>query len=227
MEDRPAQVAVISPHPVVVEGLTAMLRRHPDRVEVVEIPPTFDSLEPDIVLYDVVALLEGHEDELAKLVNGTAAVVLAVNRELRPDLLGRALSRGVDGFFGLGVTEDELLAAIASATTRWRSGDAGPDPVVGSSTSEQRSRRLGHDVGLSPRETRVLSLVAQGLSNDEIAARDFLSINTVKTYIRTAYRKIGVTSRSQASVWAVQHGYATEIDASIFYESEDPEPDPD
>jgi two-component system, NarL family, response regulator LiaR len=60
--------------------------------------------------------------------------------------------------------------------------------------------------GLSAREVQVLALIAEGLTNQEIADRVFVSINSVKTYIRSAYRKIGVNSRSQAAVWSLQHG---------------------
>jgi DNA-binding NarL/FixJ family response regulator len=114
------------------------------------------------------------------------------------------------------VSPQELAAAVDSATTGWQLGDAGLDPVVGSSASEQRVHRLGEDVGLSARGVRVLSLVAQGLSNDEIAARDYLSVNTVNSYIRSAYRKIGVRSRTQAVVWAIQHGFGTDHDPTAF-----------
>jgi DNA-binding NarL/FixJ family response regulator len=207
-----AKVAVLSPHPVVVEGFTAMLSRHHDRVEVIDLPTSFDDLEPDVVLYDVAALAEGDGVDLDELVKQTASVVLAVARDLRPDLLGKALSRGVDGFFSVDVGEAELLAAVESAMTGWQAGDPGPDPVVGSSTSAQRSHQLGADVGLSPREQRVVSLIAQGLSNDQIAAREYITVNTVKTYIRTAYRKIGASTRAQAVVWAIQHGVDTDAD---------------
>ncbi|MBA2955489.1 hypothetical protein GON03_14230 [Nocardioides sp. MAH-18] len=207
-----ATVAVLSPHPVVVEGLTAMLSRHHDRVEVIDLPTSFDEREPDVVLYDVGALADGDGVDLDELVKKTASVVLAVAQDLRPDLLGRALSRGVDGFFPIDVSEEELLTAVESALTGWQAGDPGPDPVVGSSTSEQRSHRLGADAGLSDRERRVISLIAQGLSNDEIATREYITVNTVKTYIRTAYRKIGVHTRAQAVVWAVQHGVDTDAD---------------
>ena len=54
----------------------------------------------------------------------------------------------------------------------------------------------------------MLTLITQGLSNQEIADRAFLGINTVKTYIRTAYRKIGAGSRTQAVLWGIQHGFA-------------------
>jgi hypothetical protein len=51
----------------------------------------------------------------------------------------------------------------------------------------------------------------RGLSNQEIAEAIFLSINSVKTYIRTAYREIGVTRRQLAVIWALQHGFTAEI----------------
>ena len=53
----------------------------------------------------------------------------------------------------------------------------------------------------------MIALIAQGLSNQEIADRAFLSINSVKTYIRSAYRKIGVERRTQAVLWATQNGF--------------------
>ena len=65
----------------------------------------------------------------------------------------------------------------------------------------------GQSQGLTARESEVLSLITQGLSNQEIADRCYLSINSVKTYIRTAYRKMGVTRRSQAVLWGLAHGF--------------------
>ena len=59
---------------------------------------------------------------------------------------------------------------------------------------------------LSPREAEVLTLIAQGLSNQQIADRVYVSINSVKSYIRTAYRKIGAERRTQAVLWTLEHG---------------------
>lgn len=58
---------------------------------------------------------------------------------------------------------------------------------------------------LSDREREVLALIARGRTNDEIGRELFVSINTVKTYVRSAYRKIGVQRRSQAVLWALEH----------------------
>jgi DNA-binding CsgD family transcriptional regulator len=72
--------------------------------------------------------------------------------------------------------------------------DHGVDPAV------------AEELGLSTREAEILALIATGHSNLEIAERCFLSINTVKSYVRTTYRKIGVQTRAQAVAWAIHHG---------------------
>ena len=61
----------------------------------------------------------------------------------------------------------------------------------------------------------MLALITQGLSNQEIAERSYLSINSVKTYIRTAYRKIGVTRRSLAVGWGLRNGFVPDRARSI------------
>ncbi len=73
----------------------------------------------------------------------------------------------------------------------------------------------GRSVGLSPREAEVLALIAHGLNNKQIAQRAFVGIDSVKTYIRSAYRKIGVESRSQAVLWAVQHGFEPDTERLV------------
>ena len=65
----------------------------------------------------------------------------------------------------------------------------------------------GRDRWLSAREAEIVALITQGLGNEEIADRTYMSINTVKTYIRTAYRKIGVDSRTRAVLWGVDNGF--------------------
>lgn len=62
------------------------------------------------------------------------------------------------------------------------------------------------DVVLSPREAEILSLIGQGRTNDEITGELYLSLNTVKSHIRSAYRKIDVTTRAQAVIWCFTHG---------------------
>ena len=63
---------------------------------------------------------------------------------------------------------------------------------------------------LSPRELDVLRLIVNGYSNEEIARELYITINTVKTFIRTAYRKIGATKRTQAIIWGFTQGLLDE-----------------
>ncbi|WP_139977383.1 helix-turn-helix transcriptional regulator [Nocardioides litoris] len=201
-----ARVAVVSPLEVVSTGLAAMLGHHPSEVEVVPLATGRDAVDPDVVLYDAAGLHQGDGADLDFLVRETTAAVLVVSQDLRPDLASRALARGADGLLPLGVHEAELLDAVLGATRAdGERGTAAPrvDAV---------EHRLGHDVGLTPREVDVLALITQGLSNQEIAERSYLSINSVKTYVRSAYRRIGVATRSQAVVWCLQHGFSVDLD---------------
>jgi DNA-binding NarL/FixJ family response regulator len=66
----------------------------------------------------------------------------------------------------------------------------------------------GRSEGLTDRVSEILALITQGMSNSQVAELSFLSPNTVKSYIRTIYRKIGVASRTQAVLWGVAHGFS-------------------
>jgi NarL family two-component system response regulator LiaR len=66
----------------------------------------------------------------------------------------------------------------------------------------------GHEI-LTAREAAILTRICRGASNQEIADELYLSLNSIKTYIRSAYRKMGVQSRTQAVLWGLEHGYET------------------
>ena len=207
MTSHPIRVGVYSQQDIVREGIVSLLGKHAEKVTVVKTPTDPGDPDPDVVLYDAMALLDGDTRLLRYLIEMTSSKVLAVSHDLRPDLVSRALATGVDGFFSVEAEEKELLAAVESAATGWQDGDTGENPTVGSSTSEARAQRLGADVGLTEREAQVLTLIAQGYTNQKIATQMYLSINSIKTYIRTAYAKIGANSRTSAVGWAIRHGF--------------------
>jgi DNA-binding CsgD family transcriptional regulator len=68
---------------------------------------------------------------------------------------------------------------------------------------------------LSPREAEIIALIARGLTNQEIAERAHVTINSIKSYIRSAYRKIGVERRTQAVLWAMANGFAPDTERTI------------
>ena len=108
------------------------------------------------------------------------------------------------GFLDKRLTAEELADAL-ERIHRGESGVVSADypPSVDFDLGEWP----GREHGLSAREAEVIALITQGLSNEEIADRTYMSINTVKTYIRTAYRKIGVDNRTRAVLWGVDNGF--------------------
>ncbi len=217
MKTSPITVAVMSPFPAVAQGLARMLAGHQDQVQVVD--PHAARLDrsqgdPDVVLFDTHALADGitgSDADLDRLVAHTTSVVVAVRHALRPSLGAKAMAHGAHASIDVAVDAEALLNGVIDAARAGRP-DAGSNRVA-PVASLVPGPRLGQDVGLTPREVDVLTLITQGLSNQEIAERSYLSINSVKTYIRSAYRRIGVTSRSQAVVWCVQHGFESAVAA--------------
>ena len=199
---RPTKVLVTSEHEVVCSGLTTLLDAHPDFATLVGSVDILLLEGADVVLYDVQGLLDTDGSELDRLVKENDVAVLAVTRDLRPELADRALEKGVDGCVSLDVGSEELVAAVKAAAWGDLHGDGSPG-AVDFTVNPGHSPDLPH---LAPREAEVLALITEGLSNAEIAQRLYLSINSVKTYIRGAYRRIDVQTRSQAVVWSMQHG---------------------
>ena len=145
---------------------------------------------------------DGDDSGLEYWLTETASTVIAINRTLRPELGARAKARGVEWVIDLGITADELVAVIRDAIA----GNLEDNPAA---QEGETGGYLGSEAGLSPRESNVLALVTAGLSNQAIANTLFLSINSVKTYVRSTYRKIGVATRPQAVLWAIRHGLPT------------------
>ena len=157
--------------------------------------------EPDVILYDVIGLASGDTSELDRLRQHTGSVVIAVSYDgLRPDLEAVALERGAAAVVPLGVSAEQLVEVINAAIE----GSLDDIPTV---RTPDDAAFPGKEAGLSRRESEVLGLIVQGRTNQEIAAECFLSVNSIKTYIRSAYRKIGITHRAQAVAWGMQNGF--------------------
>jgi DNA-binding NarL/FixJ family response regulator len=199
------RVGLISEQSIVRAGVRSLLAAYADRVSVVDIGPEADLGEADVVLYDVLGLHQGDGKDLETAVKQHPGRVLALSRDLQPGLSARALGIGAITSISLGVGAEELVDAIEA----FAAGHLEDGSRADLENRADRRRQQGRGVNLSPRELEVLGLIVQGLTNDELAGELFLSINTVKSVIRSVYRKIGVTSRSQAVAWGVEHGFPT------------------
>lgn len=118
-----------------------------------------------------------------------------------PGLVDDVLKDGVSGYLGKSLTAIQLGRALRSIHL----GEAVVAPPLGGHPVSGPRVPSEADI-LTTRERETLGLIATGRSNDEIAQEMRISLNSVKSYIRSAYAKIEVTSRSQAVLWAIQHG---------------------
>lgn len=202
-EDSPAiTVAVVDDYEVVVRGLTTMLQRFRERVVVLELDAEAGPDVPiDVVLYDTFGHLGSGGERIRELAGSELVRRVAVYTwNSQSALVGSSLEQGAAGYLSKTLGGAQLVEAIE----RIHAGETVVSESAGGAHLAQDW--AGRDEGLSPRESEVLTLITQGMSNEQIAAQTHVSINSVKSYIRAAYRKIGARSRSQAVLWGVQHG---------------------
>lgn len=197
------RIALVNDDEVVVRGLDSMLRNYGDHVEVVELnASTSVAASVDVALYDTFGMGQGNGPSVAALVaNPRVSKVAVYTWNFQPWLTRDTLAQGVSGYLSKSLSASELVDALLLVHSGRRvcSPDPGRRPVVGGDWP-------GREEGLTAREAEVLSLITMGMSNQEIAERTFLSLNSIKSYIRSCYRKIDVDSRTKAVLWGVAHG---------------------
>lgn len=202
-EVRPVRVAVVNDYEIVVAGIASLIAPYDDRVAVVELDTGLPVVSAvDVILYDTFGQVQGDGVDLEDLVHGSDARVAIFSWNTEPALVRRALAKGAAAY----LSKELSAAQIVDALERVHAGEQ-VVPEVAEPVEHAVGEWPGREHGLTAREAEVIALITQGLSNQEIADRSYLSINSVKTYIRTAYRKIGVTRRAQAVGWGVQNGF--------------------
>ena len=193
---KPLTVALMNDYEIVVRGLARMLEPFSDRIEVVELAIAAPSTTPvDVALYDTFAA----DKVFGREVQAERFVMYSV--ETSDHFVSAARANGADGVLSKSLSPEQLVEALE----RIRAGEF--LVLTGSGVNESNGDWPARSLGLSEREAEIVSLITLGLGNEDIADRLFLSINTVKSYIRTAYRKMGVTSRSKAVLRGVDHGF--------------------
>ena len=203
--DGPITVALVDDYDVVVIGVANMLERYRDRVVIAELDSTMPVSDTvDIVLYDSFAQPESDHEEIATLVaNPRAHRVVVYTWNFHPDLVASAQQQGAHGYISKTLPARDLVAALEAV----HAGEKVVSDVPPRARSAPGLDWPGRGEGLSDRESEILALITQGMSNADVARLTYLSPNTVKSYIRTIYRKIGVGSRTQAVLWGVDHGF--------------------
>jgi len=202
---RPVRLAIVNDYELVVVGVAALLAPFADRIHVVELDSSLPVVtgDVDIILYDTFGAVQGSAVDVDSLVNGGPAKVVIYSWNLQHELVTDSLAAGVAGYLSKGMEAEDLVRAIEQI----HAGQTVIPSTGGTVNPKSDSDWPGKTAGLTVRESEIVALITQGLSNQEIADRSYLSINSVKTYIRTAYRKMGVERRAQAVLWGVKHGF--------------------
>lgn len=206
----PITVSLVNDYEVVVHGLNAMLSPFADRVTVVELEVEGEpDRRADVALFDTFG---GHRHAIERagrmIADAVVDHVVLYTWDSSDDLVDDARRIGVHGIISKEACADEVVAMLERIVAGERIGVDAP-------WSARNSDRNGSDANgddangdLSEREAEVLALLALGLSNKQIATELYLSIETVRTYVRRLYAKLGVSNRAQAAVHATLHGVA-------------------
>ena len=194
------RVLLVDDHPIVRAGLRALIGAE-DGLTVVgeagspaEAIDAASRLHPDVVLMDLRfgADRETGVDATRALRSSAAppSVLVLTTYDTDADILG-AVEAGASGYLLKDAPPEELLAAIRAAAA----GESALAPAVAARLFERLRSPVAR---LSTRETEVLALVAQGLSNTEVAGRLFVTETTVKSHLAHVFAKLGVASRTAA-----------------------------
>jgi DNA-binding NarL/FixJ family response regulator len=201
---------------IIAEGLRAMFTRHSDRAELVgNVPATEDvlsaatRLRADVVLVDL-ALQSASGLALAAelLAEKPPFRVVIFTEDADERRLFEALRLGASGYLLKSLSGTQL----ADHLVRVHDGEVVVDPTMATGIAMRaahgggRGMWPGSELGLSHRESEVLALLGRGLSNRLMAAELFLGEETIKTHLRSIYRKLGVNDRAQAVATALRQG---------------------
>ncbi len=199
----PVTIALVNDDEVVIRGLDAMLSAYSKRLQVVRINALKSiSTTVDILLYDTFRMGQGNGPAVSALIaHPRVSKVVVYTNNFHPWLAREIMDTGVCGYLSKSLSAAQLVEALHMINAGKKV--LSPTPLNVGWGGEDWP---GRGEGLSSRESEILSLITMGLSNSEICDRTSLSINSIKSYIRSCYRKIDVDSRSQAVLWGVSHG---------------------
>jgi DNA-binding NarL/FixJ family response regulator len=207
------RIVIADDHAVVRKGLTGLLESADD-IDVVGSATDGEaavelarSLRPDLVLMDLqMPGVDGVQATRAIVEEQLGADVLILTSFSDGNRLLAAIDAGAVGYLLKDAEPADLVAGIRAAAR----GESPIDPKAARHLFVSRSSRAGASppsgVPLSTREREVLALVVQGLANKQIARRLGITERTVKGHLTSAFQRIGVTDRTQAALWAHQHG---------------------
>ena len=206
-QSRPT-VVVGDDHPMYREGVVRAMKET-GRIDVVaEVGDGRAALDAIREHQPAVALLDLRMPGLDGLAVVTAVVrddlptrVLLLSATEDPATVYEALAAGAAGYLTKESDRDEIIAAVIKCA---RGEGYLPTHIAGGLATEVRQRARGEATLLSPREGEIITLIAEGLSVPDIAARLHLAPTTVRTHVQNLYAKLGVSDRAAAVAEAMR-----------------------
>ena len=212
------KVVLVDDQAVVRTGFTVLLEQHDDITVVGQASGGREAIavvareQPDVVCMDLRMPsgdgLTATQEIVANRRDGVPAVLVVTTFNLDSDVFG-ALEAGADGFILKDCDPDELVRAVRRLAAGYGLVD---QSVTRRVIAEFARRRAPEPVTqeaaqLTVREREIVQLLAQGMSNAEIAAQLFVETSTVKSHLTRLMTKIGARDRVQTVVWAYRNGF--------------------
>ncbi len=212
----PVRVVLVNDEQIIVDGLRTMLARHRDQVKVVgrvlacdDLAKTLPELEADVVLVDLhIQGASGLELAARLLADDPPFKLVIFTDDTEERRLFEALRLGVSGYLLKSLSGIQLADHLVRAAE----GQVVVDPTIATRIALRGAQFGGAEMwpgsqlSLSQRESQVLALLVEGLSNRLIAAQLVVGEETVKTHLRSIYRKLGVNDRSNAVATVMRLG---------------------
>ena len=203
------RLLVADDHPMLREGLVAVLSTQPDfdiigeAADGAEVVRLAEALRPDVILLDLempgvdgVAALEGLRDA------GSEARAIVFTAYDTDERILRSLRAGARGYLLKGASRQEIFDAVRTV----HAGGSLLEPGVTTRLLDHVRDGGEQTEALTPRELEVLALISEGLHNSEIAGRLFVTERTVKFHVSSILAKLGADNRTEAVALAAKRG---------------------
>jgi two-component system, NarL family, response regulator LiaR len=200
---KPIRVALVNDYMIVLEGLRALLKSSEPEIQVVEIDLRKEPRRGvDVTLLDTYGELDSLNERVRSLgADSSNGAIVVFSFSDRPEAVRHALRAGAQGFISKAVPRQQIIEGIK--------GTAKGDRIILTQRTQHAQmdealRWPGRDIGLTERESELLSMLSTGMTNRELGSHLYISENTIKTHLRRLYVKLGVRNRAQAASLAGQ-----------------------